>query len=81
LNRNVTRRLERLEAQTKVSASTATRGALTITIVDPQGRIMRRMGWENGKCVWTYFDEHGTIERVEPESCRRAPANSVSAIV
>jgi len=79
--RNLTRRLERIEARAKVSASIATREALTISIVDPQGRIMRRMGWENGKCVWTYFDEHGTIERVEPESCRRAPRNSVSAMV
>lgn len=78
--RSVSRRLERLEAQAKVSASIATREPLTISIVDPQGRIMRRMGWENGKCVWTYFDGHGTIERVEPESCRRAPANSVSPI-
>ena len=79
--RSVSRRLERLETQARVSAAVATREPLTISIVDPQGRIMRRMGWENRKCVWTYFDEHGTVERVEPESCRRAPANSVRAIV
>ena len=41
---------------------------------------MRRMGWENGKWVWTYFDEHGAIERVETESRRQAPVNSLSPI-
>jgi len=65
--RNLARRLERIEARARVSAAGATREPLTISIVDPQGRIMRRMGWENGRCVWTYFDEHGTIERVRSD--------------
>lgn len=78
--RNLARRLERIEAHARVLASVPTREPHTISIVDPQGRIMRRMGWENGKWVWTYFDEHGAIERVETESRRQAPVNSLSPI-
>jgi tRNA nucleotidyltransferase (CCA-adding enzyme) len=65
LTRNVSRRLERLEANAKASAAFASREPHILCFVDMQRRVRSQVQWKNGKNVWTYFDEDGAIERVE----------------
>jgi hypothetical protein len=66
LIRNVSRRLERLEANAKASAAFASHEPHILCFVDMQRRVRSQMEWKDGKWVRTDFDEEGAVDWVEP---------------
>jgi hypothetical protein len=65
LIRNVTRRLERLEARAKEVA--AVREPHVICFIGPLNkRLTGTFTWENGKPVWTHFDPPRERAEFEP---------------